>query len=240
MMPNDKPVPSRLAKKEQKKLMTQTALTLSLVVVIILVFLFFVLPNIVRVAFNVLDADPIAKSEDILPPQVPILEAPVEATFSSQIKLSGYGEAKSEIILIVNGNEADKKMIAEDGTFSFDVNLTDGENTITTFSKDEAQNESSTSKKFVIILDTTTPTIEIESPQDGERITLRKNQITTIKGKTEPRAKVFIDSRLVLADQEGNFQGSYNLQEGDNKIIIRAIDLAGNQSESALLINFAY
>lgn len=239
-MPNDKPVPSRLAKKEQKKLMTQTALTLSLVVVIILVFLFFVLPNIVRVAFNVLDADPIAKSEDTLPPQIPILEAPVEATFSSQIKLSGYGEAKSEIILVVNGNEVDKKIIADDGTFSLDVTLTDGENTITTFSKDEAQNESSASKKFIVILDTTVPTIEIESPQDGERITLRKNQITTIKGKTEPRAKVFIDSRLVLADQEGNFQGNYNLQEGDNKIIIRAIDLAGNQSESSLLVNFAY
>lgn len=239
-MSYEKPVTSRLAKKEQKKLITQTALMFGLVVFLILAFLFFVLPNIVRVAFNVLDSDPIAKSEDTIPPQVPILSAPVEATHSAQISLSGYGEAKSEVILVLNGNEADKKTIADDGTFSFDVTLTEGENSLATFSKDAAQNESVLSKKFTVIMDATAPTIEIESPKDGDRITLRKNQITTIKGKTEPKARVFIDSRLVLADAEGNFQGSYNLQEGDNKIIIKATDAAGNQSEKELVINFAY
>lgn len=239
-MTYEKPVTSRLAKKEQKKLITQTALMFALVVFIILAFLFFVLPNIVRIAFNVLDSDPIAKSEDTVPPQVPILSAPVEATYSAQISLSGFGEAKSEIILVVNGNEADKKVIADDGTFSFDVALTEGENSIGTFSKDTAQNESALSKKYSVVLDTTIPTIEIESPKSGDRITLRKNQITTIKGKTEPKARVFIDSRLVLADSEGGFQGSYNLKEGDNKIIIKAVDPAGNQSETELTVNFAY
>lgn len=239
-MTYEKPVTSRLAKKEQKKLITQTALMFGLVVVLILGFLFFVLPNIVRVAFNVLDSDPIAKSEDTIPPQVPILAAPVEATYSAQVNLSGYGEAKSEIILVLNGNEADKKTIADDGTFSFDVTLTEGENSLTTFSRDIAQNESALSKKYTVILDVTAPTIEIESPKDGDRITLRKNQITTIKGKTEPKARVFIDSRLVLADAEGNFQGSYNLQEGDNKIVIKATDAADNQTEKELTVNFAY
>lgn len=239
-MTYEKPVTSRLAKKEQKKLITQTALMFGLVVVLILGFLFFVLPNIVRVAFNVLDSDPIAKSEDTIPPQVPILAAPVEATYSAQVNLSGYGEAKSEIILVLNGNEADKKNIADDGTFSFDVTLTEGENSLATFSRDAAQNESVLSKKYTVVLDVTAPTIEIESPKDGDRITLRKNQITTIKGKTEPKARVFIDSRLVLADAEGNFQGSYNLQEGDNKIVIKATDAAGNQTEKELTVNFAY
>ncbi|MCL4208253.1 hypothetical protein KJZ63_01290 [Patescibacteria group bacterium] len=239
-MTYEKPVTSRLAKKEQKKLITQTALMFGLVVFLILAFLFFVLPNIVRIAFNVLDSDPIAKSEDTIPPQVPILAAPVEATYSAQVNLSGYGEAKSEIILVLNGNEADKKTIADDGTFSFDVTLTEGENSLATFSRDAAQNESVLSKKYTVVLDVTTPTIEIESPKDGDRITLRKNQITTIKGKTEPKARVFIDSRLVLADAEGNFQGSYNLQEGDNKIIIKATDAAGNQTEKELTVNFAY
>jgi len=239
-MTYEKPVTSRLAKKEQKNLITQTALMFGLVVFLILAFLFFVLPNIVRIAFNVLDSDPIAKSEDTIPPQVPILSAPVEATYSAQVSLSGYGEAKSEIILVLNGNEADKKTIADDGTFSFDVTLTEGENSLATFSKDTAQNESVLSKKYTVVLDVTTPTIEIESPKDGDRITLRKNQITTIKGKTEPKARVFIDSRLVLADAEGNFQGSYNLQEGDNKIIIKATDAAGNQTEKELTVNFAY
>lgn len=239
-MSYEKPVTSRLAKKEQRKLMTQTALTIGLVVIIILAFLFLVLPNIVRIAFNVLDSDPIAQSQDDLPPQVPILEAPVEATHTAQIKLNGFGEAQSEVVLVVNGNEAETKKIAEDGTFSFDVNLTDGENNISTFSRDEAKNESTSSKSYLVLLDSTAPTISVESPQDGERITLRKNQIATIKGVTEPKAKVFIESRLITADFEGKFQGSYNLQEGDNKIKIRAIDLAGNQGELELTVNFSY
>lgn len=233
-------VPSRLAKKEQRKLVTQTAVTFALVVVLILAFLFLVLPNIVRVAFNVLDADPVAKSEDTIPPQVPILSAPPEATFSAQVVLSGYGEAKSEIILVLNGTNSETKTIGDDGTFSFNVTLTPGENTVTTFSRDEADNESSPSKKFVIVSDTEIPTITIESPKDGERITLRKNQIVTIKGLTEPRARVFLDSRLVLADSAGNFTGTYTLQEGDNKIKIRSIDPAGNQGEIELTLNFAY
>lgn len=239
-MSYEKPVTSRLAKREQKKLMTQTALTFVLVAVIILGFLFLVLPNIVRVAFNVLDSDPIAGSEDTVPPQVPILAAPAEATYSAQIILSGYGEAKSEVILVVNGNETETKTIADDGTFSFEVALSEGENSLTAYSRDQAKNESMTGKKYLVVFDATAPTIEIETPADGERITLRKNQITTIKGKTEPKARIFIEDRLVLADGEGNFQGSYNLQEGDNKIKIKAIDQAGNQSETELTINFAY
>lgn len=239
-MSYEKPVTSRLAKKEQRKLMTQTALTIGLIVIIILAFLFLVLPNIVRIAFNVLDSDPIVQSQDSLPPQVPILEAPVEATHTAQIKLSGFGEAKSDVVLVVNGNEAETKKITDDGTFSFDVNLTDGENNISAFSRDEAKNESTNSKSYTVLLDTTTPTIGVESPLDGERITLRKNQIVTIKGVTEPKARVFIDSRLVSADFEGKFQGTYNLQEGDNKIKIKAIDQAGNQGEIELTLNFSY
>lgn len=233
-------VPSRLARKEQRKLVTQTAATLILVVVIILAFLFLVLPNIVRIAFNVLDTDPVAKSDDTIPPQVPILAAPPEATFSAQVAISGYGEAKSKVILVLNGTDSETKTIADDGTFSFNVTLTPGENTVAAFSRDTAGNESSPSKKFTIISDNEIPTITIESPKDGERITLRKNQITPIKGLTEPRARVFIDSRLVLADSAGNFTGTYTLQEGDNKIKIRSIDPAGNQGEIELTVNFAY
>lgn len=233
-------VPSRLAKKEQRKLVTQTAATLVLVVVIILTFLFLVLPNIVRIAFNVLETDPVAKSDDTIPPQIPILAAPPEATFSAQVVVTGFGEAKSEIVMVLNGTNTETKTINDDGTFSFDVTLTPGENTIATLSRDTAKNESGLSRKFTILSDNEIPTITIETPKDGERITLRKNQITTIKGLTEAKARVFIDSRLVLADNAGNFSGPYTLKEGENKIKVRSLDLAGNQGEIELTINFAY
>lgn len=239
-MPVYKPVSSRLAKKQQKKLAQQTVLIIFIIFALILGFLFLVLPNIVRVAFNVLDGDVITNSSDNIPPQIPILNAPVEATHSGSINLSGFGEAKSEVILVLNGEEVEKKTISDEGEFSFDVTLTEGENTITTYAIDEAQNESFTSRKYNIILDTQSPTIEIETPENDSRITLRKNQITAVKGTTEPNAKVYIGGRLSFANSEGNFAGTYSLTEGDNKILIRSVDKAGNQSELELTINFAY
>lgn len=235
-----KPMNSRLAKKQQKKMAQQTALIIFLILALILGFLFFVLPNIVRIAFNVLDGDVITDNSDTIPPQVPILEAPVEATFSGTVKLNGFGEPKSTVKLVLNGEESDEKIVSEEGDFELIAELTEGENTITTYSIDEAENESLTSKKYSVILDTESPTIEIEEPEDGSRITLRKNQITTVKGITEPNAKVFIGGRLSFADSEGNFAGTYSLQEGDNEIEIRAIDRAGNETIQKLTINFAY
>jgi uncharacterized protein YfaP (DUF2135 family) len=239
-MPANKPISSRLAKKQQSKLARQTALIIFLIFALILGFLFLVLPNIVRVAFNVLDGDVITNSSDDIPPQTPILNAPVEATHSGEIILSGFGEAKSEIVLVLNGNEAEKQTISDEGTFELEALLTEGENTIATYAIDEAQNESLSSKKYYITLDTQIPTIEIETPENESRVTLRKNQITTVKGITEPNSKVYIGGRLSFANNEGSFAGTYSLAEGDNKILVKAVDKAGNVSELELTINFAY
>lgn len=235
-----KPISSRIAKKQQKKLAQQTALIIFLILILILGFLFLILPNIVRVAFNVLDGDVITNSTDDIPPQTPILNAPVEATYSATIKLSGFGEAKSEVVLVLNGNEAEKQIIDDDGTFELETQLTEGENTIATYAIDKAKNESLSSKKYYITLDTQVPSIEIETPENNSRITLRKNQITTVKGTAEPNSKVYIENRLSFADSEGNFSGTYSLTEGDNKITVKAVDKAGNTSELELLVNFAY
>lgn len=231
---------SRLAKKQQRKMAQQTAIILFLILALILGFLFFILPNIVRVAFNVLDGDVVTENSDTIPPQIPILEAPVEATFSGTVKLKGYGEPKSTIKLVLNGEESDEQTVSDEGDFELTAELTEGENSITAYAIDEAENESLTSKKYTVILDTENPTIEIEEPVDGSRITLRKNQITTVKGVTEPNAKVFIGGRLSFANSEGSFAGTYSLQEGDNEIEIRAIDKAGNETTQKLTVNFAY
>jgi len=239
-MSANKPIPSRLAKKQQSKLAKQTVLIILLILGLIILFLFFILPNIVKVAFNVLDGDVITTSSDTIPPQTPILNAPVEATYSGTIKLSGFGEAKSEVVLVLNGEELEKKAIADDGTFELEATLTEGDNTITTYAIDEAKNESLSSKKYNIALDTEAPKIEIESPENNAQITLRKNQITEVKGTTEPNSKVYIGNRLSFVDSEGKFSGTYSLNEGENKILVKVIDKAENTSELELTVNFAY
>jgi len=239
-MKRKQPLTPRLAKKEQKRLARQTALIFIFTLLLLGGFVFFALPNVVRVAFNVLDSDPVAGLGDTIPPQIPILSAPVSATHSAQIKISGFGEAGSEVVLVLSGEETDKQQIDEEGQFEFMVELTEGENSITTYAIDEADNESIASKSYSVLLDSEAPTLEIESPEAGSTITLRKNQLTTIAGKTEPKAKVYVGGKLTFANADGEFSTTYNLSEGENKIEIRAQDSAGNLTKQELIVNFAY
>lgn len=239
-MNRQRPITSRLAKREQKKLARQTMLITGTTIVLVLLFIFFVLPNVVRVAFNVLDGDTIGQQSDTIPPQIPIISAPVAATNSATIKINGFGEAKSKVILVHNNEEVDERIISDEGEFEFELTLDEGENSVSAFSVDVSENESLSSKQYTIVYDNQDPTIDITSHEDGSTVTLRRNKLTTITGTTEPRAKVFVDGRLNLADSEGKFSGTYNLAEGENKIKIVAQDEAGNTTEMELTLHFQF
>lgn len=61
------------------------------------------------------------------------------------------------------------------------------------------------------------PSLIISSPSDN----LITNQASiTVEGQTEPEASITINDQAVLADPEGNFSKSIDLQEGVNTITI--------------------
>lgn len=231
---------SRLAKKQQKTLLKQTVWLVIITIVILVGFLGFVLPNIVRFAFNFLDTNSIFVDEDTIPPQTPILTAPVEATNSATLSLSGFTEPKATVKLVLNQEEKDETAADDEGKFEFEVSLSEGDNELAVYSVDKADNESSLSKKYTVTLDQTAPTINIESPENGSTIELSKNQLTTIVGQTEPNAKVYLNDRLVFADRDGYFSAKYNLNEGENVIQVKSIDPAGNTTAQELKITFRY
>ncbi len=239
-MAKTKTVNSRLAKAESKRMMKQTALFLVASVVLLLVFLFIILPGLIRFISSGGDVNQIVQT-DTIPPQTPIISAPVPATYSAQINIEGYGEVDSEIVLVLNSSEADRKVIdSEDGSFDFEVGLQDGENVITTYAIDEAGNESSVSKEYKVVFDNVPPQIGLETPEDGQQFELRKNQNITIKGTTEPRSTVYINGRRNYANSEGVFSTSYQLSEGDNNILIKIEDPAGNSAEKEIVVKFRY
>ena len=53
----------------------------------------------------------------------------------------------------------------------------------------------------------------------------------TIKGKTEPNAKVRINEKAVNVSDDGSFEIVVDLMEGENKFIIIANDAAGNETK---------
>lgn len=233
-------VTSRKAKTEQKKLIRQTVIMGGGAVLLGLVFIVVIAPSLIRFVGGLFGNSTLETTSDTLPPQVPILAAPVSATNSATLSLSGYGEGKSKLVVIVNGSKTTEQNIPDDGGFKFDITLTEGENSLNVYSVDEAGNESAASKSYMVTVDSEAPKLEITEPQEGQQIELRKNQLVTIKGTTEPKAKVFVNGRLVLAGDDGTFSTTYLLQEGENKLEMKAVDLAGNETTSTLTVQFRF
>lgn len=232
---------SRISRKQQQKMVRQTALIIVLAVSLLASFIFFIMPQFIRLADGLLNGSGgLIESQDEVPPQTPILSAPVAATNSAELPVSGVGEAKSQVVLVLNGERLEDVEINDKGEFKFTVPLTEGENALAVFGVDEAGNESVQTREYTVQLDTEAPGIEIESPTDGTEIELRKNQITTIKGFTEPKSKVFINDRLVYAKADGSFTMSLNLEEGENKLIFKVEDRGGNVSEKEITVKFRF
>jgi len=237
-MPKTHHVSSRLAKTEQKKVVQQTVLLSLGAIALFLTFLFVILPGLIRFLTAVIGTQTIIQSDDTLPPQVPILAAPVAATYSAQLKLTGYGEASSELVILLNAAELTRQKIADDGSFEVELTVPDGDNTLAAYAIDAAGNQSATSREYAVKIDQEKPTIEVSEPQNGVQIESRKNQLLTIKGTTEKKAKVYINGRITYADAEGLFHTTYQLSEGENKLEIRAEDEAGNQTQTELIVTF--
>lgn len=233
-------VRSRLAQREQKKLFRQSLLYIFLAIGLGVVFIFFILPKTVSLLFSVIDSENTFSNQDTLPPQVPIIAAPATATTQELLTVSGYGEPESTIYLLLNGSVASETVVASDGTFSQDITLPEGANSVSAYAKDAAGNESVTSTQYTITRDTTAPELVIEQPTAGQSFKLATNQSITVSGTTESRAKITVNGRLTLADMEGKFSTTYFLQEGENELTLVATDEAGNTTEQKVTVSFSF
>ena len=230
---------SRLAKKEQKQIQRQTFSYIFLGIVILLISIFFLVPSIIRIFFNAIDQESPFEMKDDVPPQVPILSSnPPEATFSASLKLTGYAEANSKVVFVLNGEEVADVVVSDEGDFEYDLDLKEGENEILLYGIDDAENESLKTRSYFLTQDTEAPIINIEKPEDGASIELKKNRTTEISGSTEAGSKLYLNDRLILVGSEGNFSSTYYLDEGDNKLKFRAVDKAGNETEKEISVHF--
>jgi len=230
---------SRLVKKEKQKLQKQTYLYIFLGIAVLLFFIFIFVPNLIRIFFAIIDKEDPSANLDTVPPQVPVLSStPLEATSSATLELTGFAEAESQVVFVLNSQETAQVKADVEGSFAQVVNLSAGANELAIFGVDQAGNQSLKTLSYMIEFDDQAPEIELESPQDGSVVELKKNQTIIIKGKTEPLAKVHINDRFVLADQEGLFQSNYYLKEGKNELIIKATDKALNQTELKVEVEF--
>ncbi|MBP7768652.1 hypothetical protein KA082_02340 [Candidatus Woesebacteria bacterium] len=228
-MPVTERVSSRLVKKEQKKMLRQTVWFVVIGLLLVVGFLFLILPNFIRIINSVLNTKPITEEETVLI-QAPVLSAPVSATFSAKLAISGYGAANLKTIILLNGERGPEVQTNTDGTFSTEITLASGENTISAFTKDEKNHESTTARPYTVVLDTLPPKIELKEPEN-KKVFDSKQKLITVAGLAEPLAKLYLNGRYFTPRSDGSFSTTLSLNTGENKITLIAVDQAGNESK---------
>lgn len=236
---SDRPVVSRLVKREKQKLIKHTWIAVVLSLGLLLIFIFFGLPNAPRIIALIAGTNPTTGQSDTIPPQVPVVQISQRYTNQPKYTIKGIAEAKSQVIIIRNDLELDAVTTGEDGIFERSIELDEGQNIISAYSVDEAENQSQTSKNEVITLDTKKPELVLgEGISEEMSIVGKDKQYFTISGVTKPGAKVSINERFLFAKADGSFSYRYRLSEGDNQIKIVAEDKAGNSVEQSIVIKF--
>lgn len=205
------------------------------------VILFFVgIPLLARFAAFVSDfkkaGAPITQ-KDTTPPPPPKFDSLPDFTNQKNIKISGYSESGSTVKITFNGTETDI-VAGNDGSFSSDFALLNGENTYSAVATDTSGNTGQATKEYKITYDNKAPDLSISSPSDGAQFFGNRERQQTISGNTEANASVTVNDRVLTVDSNGDFEYTTTLNEGENKFTIKASDEAGNSSEKELTLNF--
>ncbi len=78
-------------------------------------------------------------------------------------------------------------------------------------------------------------TLTVTSPTNGATVTTSS---LVLRGKTSPRAEVFVNELETRADANGNFSVSVTLDEGENYLIVTANDENGNVAEAEVTVTY--
>lgn len=232
-------VTSRYAQKQKKELTKQSLWLFGLSILIGLLFLIVILPNAIKLFFNILDKKTEITQQVDIPPQPPIVSSPQEYTNQSEITLTGYATSNTKLRLEVNNQTQDSVEVSDAGEFEIAVKLSAGENTVKLFTIN-SNNVESEPRRLSILLDTQAPEIELLSPADGAVFRLKEEQVLKVEGLTKPRSQVFLNDSLTYSDSNGNFSFRHQLSNGENKLRLKVIDRSGNETEKELTVFYRY
>jgi parallel beta-helix repeat protein len=157
-------------------------------------------------------------------PETPTLEDVVSPTNISPQTLSGTKKANTSIWI----NNIEVIPVNSSTTWTYDFNLSEGENNISITSKDSAGNESSEATAK-IILDSILPI----TPTLNEVITPTNISIQILSGTKETNSSIWLNGvEVVPLNLSTDWSYSYNLSEGNNNISVTSRDAVGNESST--------
>ncbi|WP_285859169.1 S8 family peptidase [Bhargavaea ginsengi] len=160
-----------------------------------------------------------------------------QLTNEADITVEGTASATTEIRLDNNGEEVGTATVGDDGKFSFDLTLAEGENTFTATSLLDGR-ETGVSAPVTVTLDTALPELTIDSPADGEKT---NRETVTVQGSVSDANLDWVEVNGQKADvRDGKYSKRILLDNGANLIEVVAQDAAGNQATESVTIQANY
>lgn len=170
---------------------------------------------------------------------VPVIKTPEDGfiTNESKVIVEGTSSPTTKVIVKNNDVEAASMEIGEDGKFSVEVDLNEGENILTAVSY---LNDTPTgqSTPVTVILDTEVPELTIDNPKDGDKIS---SETITVEGSVEPKN---LESVKVNGSEAKVVDGKYSkrimLDAGENEIEVVAQYKSGNTAVKKIKVYSKY
>lgn len=232
---------SRLQRVQATKERRRGLLFAVLSLVLLVIFVVYILPLVPRITSQLNDFAGREVETKSLTGNV--LRAPRFSElpeYTSEEKVVAKGVATAGETVIISFNNTTKELITNsDGEFSSTFYLKEGENTLSAGVQGPDGEIAASSDTYTIVLDNEPPDLEIIKPSDGESFFGISNRQVEIEGQTEEDARVTINDQVAIVDRNGKFSKLYNLEEGENKYKIVAVDEAGNAAELELTINYS-
>ena len=231
---------SRLQSVEEKRNVKKTILYVFLTIALIILLFVVGIPLFGKLTVFISDLrggnKPIT-SDDTTPPAPPKFNYFAPFTNQAAASVSGTVEPGATVKLTFDGN-AQQSLADKNGSFNFNINLTDGNNTFSAVAVDSSGNTSQKAGDCEITLDTKPPALTVSTPSDGSGFFGSNQMQVTIQGTTDTGCQVVINGRIISVNDSGNFQYTTTLNSSANPFAIKSTDQAGNTTEKDITLNF--
>jgi hypothetical protein len=157
----------------------------------------------------------------VLDTRAPLLQitSPVPGHITNMASLSIFGATEPGAAVTVN----DQPAANSNGSVSMTMKLAPGDNFLVIRAQDPAGNPAFVNR--TVVLDQTPPPLAITEPRAGLRTSEGR---MTVKGTTDPGCAVSVNGESATVDRKGKFSKDVSLEEGDNTLVVTAIDQGGN------------
>lgn len=188
--------------------------------------------------FNPQDETAIISHQAKTPPP-PYLEPLPGATKEDKITVQGFAPEAALVKLFLNDQEFGSARADKEGAFAFfNVPLSEGANNFYAKTNVGGDVESAPSPTATVLFLKKPPKLEVSEPSDHAEFRQKENVIT-VRGQTDPRGQILINGQKVLVTGEGVFSYLFPLTEGENKIVVEALDEAGNKTTTEKTVTFS-